>query len=743
MASQQVQHITARLTAEQRAVVEHDSGHARVSAVAGAGKTSTLLARVLTLLERGAAPERMLILMFNRAAREEFAQRLADQADRGQRLPQVRTFHSVGMRLCTTLMRWGKVAERRLLDAEWQRERLARQAVQDIRDEFPELSDEALQSEQLEVFAHYCDRVKGELTPPEVMLEKDDFGTESAHFPRAYHRQEEIYQEQGVMTYADLLHLPLRALAREPEIKTRLHGFLDYLIIDEYQDINEAQLRLLSVLASPHAQVMAVGDANQCIYEWRGARVDAMLDRFERYFKEPLDYPLSCTFRHGHSLALLANQAIQANHKRPDQLTLALAEAPPTTIQVASGSDPLLDDIRAWQQAGKPLADCAVLVRSWALSVPVQLGLMRAGIPFQLGREDRFVFRLPLVQALAGYLQLAVDASRLKDAEHLQMLFSQPASFIPRDRLERLCHYLAREGEWPASGNVLLEGMKPFQRRNLEKRWRLLKELVTLVDWSAVDVLEKVVDELDAHKLLRKASARREKGEEDVRLVDVLVDQARQAGGNIEDFVSLLLSPVATASDGVMISTVHGAKGLEWPQVLVWGLNEEDFPSYGRDMPLSPSALEEERRLFYVAVTRARHRLTLFHDGGERRPSRFISETDWVNCSALGHYITTRYGGTPEQQDSALKALGSAPYRVKLPELVSRYLKAFDMALPLVPLKDPLHEWLKGDWLTHESFGRGQVERVEGEAERCILEVRFERAGKRRLLAARAPITAA
>ncbi len=117
-----------RLTSEQRAVIAHEAGHARVAAVAGAGKTTTMVARVLKLLERGIAPSRLLVLMFNRSAREDFQARLAAMAPAGQRLPDVRTFHSLGHRLSQSLTRWGVLSPRQLLTADWQLERLLRQA---------------------------------------------------------------------------------------------------------------------------------------------------------------------------------------------------------------------------------------------------------------------------------------------------------------------------------------------------------------------------------------------------------------------------------------------------------------------------------------------------------------------------------------------------------------------------------------------------------------------------------------
>jgi len=736
----------SHLTPEQRAVVAHEEGHARVSAVAGAGKTSTMIARTLTLLAKGTSPTRLLVLMFNRSARDEFAERLVAKASEAKRttpspqpfkmadLPQVRTFHSLGMRLCNSLVRWGYIPERQLLNADWQRERFARQAIVDIRPEWPDIGEEALDSESLEVFTSFCDRVKGELKAPDIMVEEDEFGPDKRYFVAAYHRHEQLLKDQGLMTYSDLLHVPLKTIARFPELKQRLSGFLDHVIIDEYQDINEAQLRLISILIAPHGQVMAVGDANQCIYEWRGARVDAMLSRFNAYFGPPTDYPLSCTFRHGHALALMANHAIEANQQRPDQITLALPRAATTSISIAHGAARLETLLLEWQASGRLLTDAAVLIRSWALSVPVQLTLMRAGIPFQLSREDRFVFRLPLVRSLAGFLEIVEDPNLLEQPEHLLMLFTQPTAFVARERLVRLCETLAETRRWPAQDSSLLAGLKPYQRSNLKKRWALIQELPSLRGRPTLVLLERIIEQLDAQKLLRRAASRREKGEEDVRLLDVLLEQARWVACDTRAFITLLSMPVESSEEGVVISTVHGAKGLEWPLVAVWGLNEEDFPLYSREMPLTPANLEAERRLYYVAVTRAKEQLALFSDEGERKPSRFLAESEWALCKRIGALLDHAERAECDEKPDI------EPICVTKPELIERYCRHFGVTLPLSRKQVALNKWVEGDRIEHDNFGAGEIVRIEGEGERCILEVRFDRAGKRRLMANRAPI---
>jgi len=722
-----------KLTAEQQAVIHHAQGHARVAAVAGAGKTTTMAARVLHLLASGVAPKRILVLMFNRSAKDDFQRRLASMAPAGQALPDVRTFHSLGHRLTQSLCRWGILESRRLLSAEWQLERLLRQASLNVLSDAVERRDTALEGDRLEALAHFCGLVKAEMLAPEALYQRLNYDPDTDYFPAAFHEAERLLQYEGVMTYADLLYRPLLALEADSDLRRRVEGFLDHVIIDEYQDINAAQQRLLAVLAGRRASVMAVGDANQCIYEWRGARPDTMLENFTATFGEATNYPLSTTFRHGHALALAANHAIAANQRRPDQLCLAAADNPDTRLAVGQGGRHLLDAIIDWQAQGRALSDVSLLVRSWALSVPFQLALLQAGIPFRLAREDRFVFRLPLVQALAGYLKLSRRPALLQDPEQLTLLLAQPTPFVARERLQRLAQHLASRQAWPENHDPVISDLKPIQRRTLKKRWALLCELPQLSAWPPAKLLQHVVDTIEAEKTLKRAAARRDKGEEDVRLLDVLIEQAQ----SVEDpdaFIELLERPVENQAAGVLISTVHGAKGLEWPFVAVAGVNEEDFPYYSRDNPLTDDRLEEERRLFYVAITRSKEQLLVLHDGGSHRPSRFIAESAWQDSMQVAASLN---------QDAP-----SATVSVTAPALVRRYLTQLgrdDIVLSAPDVQEPKATYAgsafyPGQRLHHAVFGEGEVATVEGNPSDPVIDVRFDQAGRRRLIASRAPI---
>ncbi len=295
--------------------------------------------------------------------------------------------------------------------------------------------------------------------------------------------------------------------------------------------------------------------------------------------------------------------------------------------------------------------------------------------------------------------------------------------------MRRLCEALAATQQWPGREDPLLAGLKPGQRRHLKRRWQLLCELPRLGNWPPAKLLAHVIEAIDAEKVLRRSASRREKADDDVRLLDVLIEQAGELANDPDAFIELLRNPVENRPDGVLISTVHGAKGLEWPLVMLWGLNEEDFPHFSRDNPLSPQRLEEERRLYYVAITRARERLLLLHDGGEHRPSRFLAESAVAECERVGQALAS--------ESEAVSASASRRWW--------RATRACRLPVGATPVREmatvaPAAGWQVGERLHHANFGAGEVVLVEGDPADPVIEVRFEGAGRRRLIASRAPL---
>ncbi|OPX55635.1 DNA helicase-2 / ATP-dependent DNA helicase PcrA [Oceanospirillum multiglobuliferum] len=631
------------LTNQQQQVVEHGKGHARVMAVAGSGKTTTLVHRVLFLLQQGFQPKRIMVLMYNRAAKEDFTHKIQRLAPYGQPLPDIRTFHSVGHRLCDTLSNWGVIQRRKLIQEGWSYERLMRQAITQALADCDEQSRRtALDLDHLEAFSQFVERVKADLDPAATQFKQLALPDDQLYFVSAFEQLEQLMADQGVMTFSDLLYRPVMALLSQPELKARISNHLDQVIVDEYQDINGIQHYLLSVLAGARAQVMVVGDVDQCIYEWRGARPEFMLSEFAEQFPNPESYALSYSFRYGHTLALAANHLINENREREAQLCLATAQHSDTDIVQL---DQLVELLPLIKQTGleQGFHQCAVLVRSWALSVPIQLAFLQQQIPFKLLQQGHFVFNQPLITQFLAYLDLVVAPVQAPiQPETLTALLSFPPLFLSQQEQQRIQQLVAVNGLDPKAICKSLS-LKPYSGKRLLKRLTLLQKLQKESAEQAVGPLTtRLLQETEAFELIEKAAATRDQAEERKRMLQGLVNYLRQQRMSVQALLEQVRwqreAGASLESDqGIIISTVHGAKGLEWPYVVLAGLTEGQFPCYQNLSDFNKHNEESERRLFYVAMTRAQKMLWLLTDTGliedkRKKVSRFIGEMSLTDC---------------------------------------------------------------------------------------------------------------
>ncbi len=745
-----------RLTREQLAVVHHGQGHARVSAVAGSGKSSTLVERVAWLMEQGVAHQRILVVMFNVAAREGFEQRLRQRLG-AQPMPTVRTFHALGLRLCATLVRAGALPDWRLVSEAWPRQRLCEEALLGVAPELARAGREQLRSE-VELFSGFVDRVGADLIDAASQFERLDFDAELRHFVPAFERFQRLRERQGLRFFTDLIGDPVCALEAEPSARALVADRLDHLIIDEYQDINPIQQRLIRHLAGRRAAVMAVGDADQCIYAWRGAEPSFMAHRFGEDFPRASDYRLSYTFRYGHRLSLAASHVIRHNHPTTEgELCLSHHANPQTRIEwMEEGRADLPKRLQDWRAEGRSLREAVLLVRLFSMSALHELALLGAGIPYRLeGREP--VLTQPEVGALCGHLGLAAghlfDLPMTERRERVHQMLTIPPMGLSREVVERLEGAILAK---PKAAVALFEAAipakaHPKQVERLRERAALWGALAAGQVGVSVDaLLRRVVSALHMDEGLLFSSGRAELAEERKLLVEAFIRFAAQCGEPLQAFVERLAEyrarPTTPAGDALLITSIHRAKGLEWPLVIVPGLEEGRFPFYvGGSIE---GGGEDERRLFYVAITRAQERLWLLHPGdttfeswreqgsgeapwglGRGRASRFLYESNLALSDAVG---------------SALGAatLPETPLRAVECRVARRYLHALGTTLPIEhqPPRTPGVEssatgvapWRRGQRVRHARFGTGVVVCVSPEGEK--VQVRFGNEGLKWLM---------
>ncbi|MCK9985403.1 MAG: DNA helicase II / ATP-dependent DNA helicase PcrA [Azoarcus sp.] len=682
-------------SAEQSAVIQHQGGHALVGAVAGSGKSQTLVERVAKLVENGCAYDRLLVLMFNVAAAEEFSRRLALRMPHLPN-PQVMTFHAYGQALCRQLERIGLLVPAYLLD-EAQAQPLGREVLEYVNQHREASQRIEITGEAVEDFLSAMDVLKGALydgqhLPP--MLKESLSPLHVAAYPVF----EQFRGRKRIRLFGDLVSDPVRAAHIDERIRRVLANRFDHIVIDEFQDINEAQMALVRLLAGESAHVMGVGDEDQTIYTWRGARPDYMVSLFEREFPGTRRYALTRTFRYGHTLSLLANSVIVNNPARTDKICISASSCPNTQIAVrmhpdGGGSGPIVaEEVQRWVAEGRKHNEIAVLVRQFASAVPIEIALREKSIPFHLVGAPSFV---AWPEVLSLHLPLILAAAKGKFPSHwsaaqraalLRAAFSVPSLYLRRDEMTSLAGQIAQHAV------VTPE----LVRRALQTSCTTRSYALTGVRAQMLSMLEWAYDQrpdADAETLLRdairmngllgwiaKSGASHEYREARLRMVRSVVRYAHghTARSLHETFCDIDRASVAPdAAGGVLITSIHRAKGLEWPTVILPELAEGVFPA-------SEADIEDERRLFYVAATRAREQLVMvcpfdrdlvgwaraekegYPAGGAMRASRFLYEANLMRAQRIGGAL------------SASAAFGSAIRQATptLPALLERYIAA-------------------------------------------------------------------
>lgn len=616
------------LTENQRAVVSHDTGHAIVGAVAGSGKTHTMVARIIRLLKTGVDPRRILVLMFNKSAQEDFTRRL-ERACAARNLPtvEVQTFHGFGFRLAKRLVEAGMIPAARLETEGYTLRKLAREVLAEVNSEGNDDDQLDLNFEVVTEFLDTIDILKGELYPNPDERWAGVVKDIDKRFVRGFHLFEEIRATEGVRLFADLIYDPVMAALARPELAATIGNRYEHVIIDEYQDINEAQMTLVRMIAGTRASVMAVGDEDQCVYAWRGAKPDYMTTLFSKEFPGAVRYTLPHTFRYGHALSLLANFVITRNGNRTDKICVSGTGRETAIDARVSGNNPgaeVLRIVKEWCDAGRQLGETALLVREYAHSIASEVALLQAGIPYRIVGAPPFFDRAEVL-GLRAYLQLAAGGLEVIESferryKLAQALLTTPTLYLRRDVVESLADEIAKNPvdilsiakEAFAADRRAMPFTRDRRARAIDT-WRWVMGIGPMR--KTADLLASVLHQTNLRKEIEKNVPDPREAAEKVRMIDQIVKLARERNESPVAFVGFLDQLVAdygageATDDRLLITSVHRAKGLEWPLVILPELSEGTFPVLREGA--GAAEVEDERRLFYVATTRAMERLAL------------------------------------------------------------------------------------------------------------------------------------
>ena len=730
--------VTANLNPQQRQAVTAGLGQILVLAGPGSGKTRVLTQRIAYLIQNmGVRPYNILSVTFTNKAAREMTHRLENTLGGPARDLWLGTFHAV----CARILR--REAERLpftsdfvIMDADDQ-EKLVKRALHDLN-----LDEKLYKPANLH---NAISTAKNDLVPPED-FSATNYREEVTR--RVYKRYEELLRASNAVDFDDLLLWAVKLLVNEPQVRERYARRFEHVLVDEFQDTNKAQYELLKLLSGYHANIFVVGDEDQSIYRWRGADYRNVL-RFEQDFPRCQKILLEQNYRSTQNVLDAARAVIdQNNHRTPKRLFTERSGGARLMLHEAADdlSEALyvvenIQQMASSQQA--KLSDYAVMYRTNAQSRLLEESFLRAGLPYRLVGAQRFYGRREVKDVIA-YLRAVQNPA---DEVSLPRVINVP----PRGIGEKTVAALQSAGRQTGlgAGGLLLElaargaeapGASEFSGRVLASlanfgtllaRWRGLR-----AEQNLPALFDQVIADSGYEAYLRDGSEEGEDRWENVLELRRLAFDYQERG--LSEFLENLAlvsdqDTVPEQADAPTLLTLHAAKGLEFPRVFIIGLDEGLLPhSRSRD---DPEEMAEERRLFYVGLTRAKDQVVLVR--ANRRSTYGSYETSEASrfLEDIPDRLLQRSGvGQSFSRGSLETSLRSwdSPAR-------SSYGNPAPRSAPVAPPAGPRYK--TNQRVLHPAWGEGLVtqSRMGDDGEETV-DVFFESVGFKRLLASLAKL---
>jgi DNA helicase II / ATP-dependent DNA helicase PcrA len=701
------------LNSAQRDAVCAPPAHVLVLAGAGSGKTRVLIHRIAWLLQmEGVSPFAVLAVTFTNKAANEMRGRLKELLPHCGHL-WVGTFHGIAHRLLRQHYHEAKLPESfQILDSEDQL-RIVRRLFKEMN-----LDEKQWPPKQAQWFINK-NKEEG-IRPTTLVVGNSRF---DQHMAEIYRRYQAFCERSGLVDFAELLLRVFELFQQNPPILAHYHARFAHILVDEFQDTNTLQYQWLRLLAGEQAKLFVVGDDDQSIYAWRGARSEN-LKGFQQDFAQPRLVRLEQNYRSTATILQAANVLIAHNRGRlGKELWTEGEEGEAIGLYSAYNeydeAEFICARLREWTDNGGGYRECAILYRSNAQSRVIEETLVRAGIPYRVYGGLRFFERAEIKDALA-YLRLLANPN---DDAAFERIINLPPRGIGPATVELLRAAARREGvSLSHAAQALSSGgdVSGRARNAIQAFLALLADLRADIHAPLHELTETVLAKsgLIAHFKAQKS----EKEQMRVENLEELINATRQFESGIDADLTPLthfLSHTAlesgedqdkTIQDCVQLMTLHSAKGLEFPLVFLCGMEENLFPHQRALNDNGEAGLEEERRLCYVGMTRAMRRLYLSYaqvrrlHGSENytRPSRFLSEIP----PELVEEIRLRQA-KPVYIPPSGSSFGSSQFRFKVGQIV-----------------------------THEKFGKGIVLACEGEGAGERVQVDFGFDGKKWLIVA-------
>jgi DNA helicase II / ATP-dependent DNA helicase PcrA len=738
--------LTSLNPAQHEAVITTE-GPLLVLAGAGSGKTRVLTFRIAHLIaDLRVSPAEILAITFTNKAAAEMRERLGALVGPGVRSMWVMTFHA----MCVRMLRFdgellGFTRNFTIYDAD-DSKRLLKDVMREL--------DIDEKHYPVNGVANRISSAKNELLSA-IAFQAKAVSPLDKKAAQIYARYQQRLLTANAMDFDDLLMNAYRLLTEEPTVLRVYQDRFRYISVDEYQDTNHAQYSICNLLAAGHGNLMVVGDDDQSIYSWRGADIRNILE-FERDYPTAKTVKLEQNYRSTARILAAANAVVANNpNRKPKTLFTANAEGEKISSYLASDERDESRFIggeieRLVRAEHRRYTDFAVFYRTNAQSRALEDAFLRAGIVYRIVGGTRFFDRAEIRDTMA-YLKAVVNPA---DEISLKRIINTPKRGIGDTTIQRVADDAAENG---VSFETALRVAVDDDRHQARARTAIAGFVAILDELRSMqgdlrDLVEMVVARSGLIEALEAESTDESRGRADnIREFFGVVSEFAEAheAPDLPAFMEWLalrtdLDSLADGEDYVTLMTVHTAKGLEYPVVFVAGLEESVFPH--QNSMFDPAGLEEERRLAYVAITRARERLyltrahsrSLYGNTQHNPESRFVSEipAEHLEVSGVGS-LGVSGGGWEKRGDRGGTfghgtGGGSGTGRVFGGGGPSR-----GAAGASKQPKAPTEAFEVGDAVDHKAFGRGRVMSVKGDA----LEIRFDRTGEtKKLLVGYAPI---
>ena len=604
--------ILDNLNKEQRAAVEQTEGPMLILAGAGSGKTKALTSKIAYLLEKGVAPYKILAITFTNKAATEMRQRVNKLVGPYAKDVWLLTFHS----FCCRILR---------IDIDKVPGYTREFSIYDTTD-CKNVLKEVLRKLNLDVKYYPLGGLLSTISNAKnAMLDPTAFAKAAQEFhmkkvAEIYAEYEKSLKANNAVDFDDLLLLALKLLTINPEVREKYQSRFNYVLIDEYQDTNRVQYLLAKILTDKHHNLCVVGDVDQSIYGWRGADISNILD-FEKDYKEAKVIMMEQNYRSTQVILDAANAVIKNNvERKPKRLWTENSNGTPIIYYQARDdrdeADFTVKEINKMKNKGGKLGDIAILYRTNAQSRMFEEALVKSALPYTIVGGLKFYDRMEIKDVLA-YLKTIYN---LQDSQSFKRIVNVPKRGIGNTTVDKLEALALSEGVSLCELVLQKTELVKLGRTSgkLEKLSDTLYKLKGMIDQMPVkDLINEVVMQTGCLEELEnehtpQAEGRIENIYELMRIADEFAESDEE--NTLENFlahVSLVadIDDAKFTDDKLTLMTIHSAKGLEFPVIFVAGMEEGMFPS---SLSLDDDAqLEEERRLCYVAITRAKEKLYL------------------------------------------------------------------------------------------------------------------------------------